>query len=156
MSGIPRTCKGMFSAYTQAPLDLGLPEETFRVLSKIIPGFCVDLQEPGGAFKDMKHMGLSGEKPLLGDKTKALWVKLITRGADCIKELLVRSGFRGAGKDVLEVTKRFVLITMKRVVPVTVSIEEICTRAQSANAAAEGATWAVCSDCRTRALGIVG
>ena len=43
MSGTPRTCNGIFSAYTQVLRDLGLPEEDIRVLSKIIPDFCVDL-----------------------------------------------------------------------------------------------------------------
>ena len=36
-SGTPRTCKGMFPAYTQALHALDLPEEDVRVLNKIIP-----------------------------------------------------------------------------------------------------------------------
>ena len=52
--GTARTCKGRFSAYTQGPRDLGLPKEDIRVLNKIIPVFCVDLQGPGDAFKDME------------------------------------------------------------------------------------------------------
>ena len=67
-SGTPRTCKGMFSAYTQALRDLNLPEEDIRVLSKIIPGFCFDLQGAGEAFEDIKRVALGG----LGEgKTKA-------------------------------------------------------------------------------------
>ena len=38
-----RTCKGMFSAFTQALHDLNLPEEDIRVLNKIIPDFHFDL-----------------------------------------------------------------------------------------------------------------
>ena len=59
-SGTPRTCKGIFSAYTQALHDLNLPEEDIRVLNKIIPDFHFDLQGVGEAFEDMKQMGLSG------------------------------------------------------------------------------------------------
>ena len=61
----------MFPACTQVPRDLGLPEEDIRELSKILPGFCVDLQGPGEAAQNMKQMGLSGEKPLGEAKTKA-------------------------------------------------------------------------------------
>jgi len=61
----------MLSAYTQALRDRDLPKEDTRVLSKIIPDFCVDLQGPGKAFKDMEQMGLSGETPLGEAKTKA-------------------------------------------------------------------------------------
>ena len=43
-SGTLRSYKGLFSAYTQAPDDLGLPEEDTRVWNKIIPGFLFDLQ----------------------------------------------------------------------------------------------------------------
>ena len=46
-SGTPRTCKGMFSAYTQALHDLDLPEEDIRVLNNIIPDFLFDLQGAG-------------------------------------------------------------------------------------------------------------
>ena len=70
-SGTPRTCKGLFSAYTQALHDLDLPEEDIRVLNKIIPDFLFDLQGAGEAFEDMKQMGLSGEQPLGEAKTKA-------------------------------------------------------------------------------------
>ena len=70
-SGTPRTCKGVFSAYTQALRDLDLPEEDIRVLNKIIPDFPFDLQGASEAFDDMKQMGLSGEKPLGEAKTKA-------------------------------------------------------------------------------------
>ena len=59
-SGTPRTCKGMFSAYTQALRDHDLPKEDIRVLSKIIPGLLFDLRSAGEAFEDMKQMGLSG------------------------------------------------------------------------------------------------
>ena len=38
-SGTPRTCKGLFSAYTPALHGRDLPEEDIRVLSKIIPAF---------------------------------------------------------------------------------------------------------------------
>ena len=38
-SGTPRTYKGLFSAYIQAPHCRDLPEEDIRVLSKIIPAF---------------------------------------------------------------------------------------------------------------------
>ena len=41
------------------------------------------------------------------------WVELIVRGIDGIKDLLVRSGFRDAGPEVLEVTKGFVLIALE-------------------------------------------
>ena len=41
------------------------------------------------------------------------WVELIVRGIDGIKNLLVRSGFRDADQDVLEVTKGFVLIALE-------------------------------------------
>jgi len=70
-SGTPRTCKGMFSAYTQGLCDRSLSKEDARVLNKITPDFCVDLQGSGEAFKDMKQMGLSGEKPLGEAETKA-------------------------------------------------------------------------------------
>ena len=43
-SGTPRSCKGLFSAYTQALDDLDLPEEDARVRNKIIP----DLSAGGG------------------------------------------------------------------------------------------------------------
>ena len=43
-SGTPRTCKGLFSAYTQALHDRNLPEEDIRVLSKIIPDLLFDLR----------------------------------------------------------------------------------------------------------------
>ena len=36
-SGTPRTCKGLFSAYTQALHGRNLPAEDIRVLNKIIP-----------------------------------------------------------------------------------------------------------------------
>jgi len=48
-----------------------LPEEDIRVLSKIIPGLLFDLRSAGGAFEDMKQMGLSGASPLGEVKTKA-------------------------------------------------------------------------------------
>ena len=51
----PRTCKGVFSAYTQALRDLDLPEEDIRVLNKIIPDFLFDLQGAGEAFEGIKH-----------------------------------------------------------------------------------------------------
>ena len=66
-SGFPRTCKGMFSAYTQALRDRNLPEEDIRVLNKIIP----DLRSAVKAFEDIKQMGLSGASPLGEVKTKA-------------------------------------------------------------------------------------
>ena len=59
-SDTPRTCKGMFFAYTQALLDRDLPEEDIRVLNKIIPDLLFDLRSAGEAFEDMKQMGLSG------------------------------------------------------------------------------------------------
>ena len=70
-SGTPRTCKGLFSAFTQALHDLNLPEEDIRVLNKIIPDLHFDLQGAGEAFEDMKQMGLSGAQPLGEVKTKA-------------------------------------------------------------------------------------
>ena len=51
-SGNPRTCKGMFSAYTQALRDLDLPEDDIRVLNKIIPDFAFDLQ--GGRARPLR------------------------------------------------------------------------------------------------------
>ena len=39
-----RTCKGPFSAFTQALHDLNLPEEDIRVLNKIIPDLHFDLR----------------------------------------------------------------------------------------------------------------
>ena len=63
-SGTPRTCKGLFSAYTQALRDRDLPEEDIRVLNKTIPDFLFDLRSAGEAFGDMKQMGLSGVSPL--------------------------------------------------------------------------------------------
>ena len=65
------TCKGMFSAYTQALRDRDLPEEDIRVLNKIIPDFLFDLRGAGEAFEDMKQMGLSGVTPLGEANTKA-------------------------------------------------------------------------------------
>ena len=62
---------GLFSAYIQALHGRDLPEEGIRVLNKIIPGYCIDLQGLGEAFEDMEQMGLSGEKPLGEAKTKA-------------------------------------------------------------------------------------
>ena len=50
-SGTPRTCKGMFSAYTQALHDLDLSEEDSRVLSKIIPDISFNLQGAGEAIE---------------------------------------------------------------------------------------------------------
>ena len=47
-SGTPR-CKGLFSAYTQAPHGRDLPEENIRVLSKIIPDLLFDLRSAGEA-----------------------------------------------------------------------------------------------------------
>ena len=41
------------------------------MLAKIIPDLLLDLQGSGGAFEDMKQMGLSGEKPLGGVRTNA-------------------------------------------------------------------------------------
>jgi len=61
----------MFSAYTQALRDLGLPKEDIRVLRKIIPVFCVDLPGSGEALGDMEQMGLSGETPQGEAKTTA-------------------------------------------------------------------------------------
>ena len=69
--GTPRTCKGLFSAYTQALHGRNLPEEGIRVLSKILPDLLFDLQGAGEAFEDMKQMGLSGASPLGEVKTKA-------------------------------------------------------------------------------------
>ena len=46
-SGTPRTCKGMFSAYTQALRDRDLPEENIRVLNNIIPDLLFDLRDAG-------------------------------------------------------------------------------------------------------------
>jgi len=43
-SGTPRTCKGLFSAYTQAPHGRDLPEENIRLLSKFIPDLLFDLR----------------------------------------------------------------------------------------------------------------
>ena len=43
-SGTPRTCKGLFFAYTQAPHGRDLPEEDIRVLNKIIPDLLLDLR----------------------------------------------------------------------------------------------------------------
>jgi len=59
-SGTPRTCKGLFSAYTQALHGRNLPEVDIRVLNKIIPDLLFDLRSAGEAFEDMKQMGLSG------------------------------------------------------------------------------------------------
>ena len=70
-SGTPRTCKGLFSAYTQAPHGHDLPEEDIRVLNKIIPDLLFDLRSAGEAFEDMKQIGLSGATPLGEVKTKA-------------------------------------------------------------------------------------
>ena len=75
-SGIPRTFKGMFSAYTQALRDRDLPEEDIRVLSKIILDLLFDLRSAGEAFEDMKRTGLSGVTSLGEAKTKALNSKL--------------------------------------------------------------------------------
>jgi hypothetical protein len=61
----------MFSAHTQAPRDLDLPEEDIRVLNKTTPDFLFDLQGAGETFEEMKQMGLSGEQPLGEAKTKA-------------------------------------------------------------------------------------
>ena len=63
-SGIPRTCKDMFSAYTQALRDRDLPEEDIRVLNKTIPDLLFDLRSAGEAFEVMKQFGLSGATPL--------------------------------------------------------------------------------------------
>ena len=52
-SGTPRTCKGLFSAYTQAPHGRDLPSEDIRVLNKIIPDLLFDLRSSGEAFEDM-------------------------------------------------------------------------------------------------------
>jgi len=41
-SGTPRTCKGLFSAYTQALHGRDLPEEDIRVPNKIIPDLLFD------------------------------------------------------------------------------------------------------------------
>ena len=70
-SGTPRTCKGMFSAYTQALHDLDLSEEDSRVLNKIIPDISFNLQGAGEAFEGIQRMGLGGEQPLGECKTKA-------------------------------------------------------------------------------------
>jgi len=61
----------LFSAYTQALRDCDLPEENIRVLSKITSDLLFDLRSAGGAFEDMKQMGLSGALPLGEVKTKA-------------------------------------------------------------------------------------
>ena len=61
----------MFSAHTQPLYDLGLSEEDMRVFNKTIPDLQLDLQGAGGAFEDVKQMGLSGERPLGEVKTKA-------------------------------------------------------------------------------------
>ena len=70
-SGTPRTCKGLFSAYTQALHGRDLSDEDIRVLSKIIPDLFFDLRSAGEVFEDMKQMGLSGASPLGEVKTKA-------------------------------------------------------------------------------------
>ena len=71
-SGTLRSCKGLFSAYTQALGDVDLPEKDTWVRSSIIPDFLFDLQGAGEAFDSIKQMGLSGAKPLGEAKTKAL------------------------------------------------------------------------------------
>ena len=63
-SGTPRTCKGMFSAYTKALRDRDFPEEDIRVLNKTTPDLLFDLRSAGEAFEDMQQMGLSGASPL--------------------------------------------------------------------------------------------
>ena len=70
-SGTPRTCKGLFSAYTQALHGRNLPEEDIRVLNKTIPDLHFDMRSAGEAFEDIKQMGLSGASPLGEVKTKA-------------------------------------------------------------------------------------
>ena len=70
-SGTPGTCRGLFSAYTQAPHCRDLSEEDIRVLRKIIPDLLFDLRSAGEAFEDIKQMGLSGASPLGEVKTKA-------------------------------------------------------------------------------------
>jgi len=70
-SGTPRTCKGMFSTYTQALRDRDLPEEDIRVLNRAIPDLLFDMRTAGEAYEDMKQMGLSGALPLGEVKTKA-------------------------------------------------------------------------------------
>jgi hypothetical protein len=61
----------MFSAYILPLCDRNLPEEDIKVLNKTIPDLLLDLQGSGEAFEDVKQMGLSGEKPLGGVRTKA-------------------------------------------------------------------------------------
>ena len=70
-SGTPRTCKGLFAAYTQAPHGRDLPKEDIQVLNKVIPDLFFDLRSAGEAFDDMKQIGLSGASPLGEVKTKA-------------------------------------------------------------------------------------
>ena len=47
----------MFSAHTQPPRDLDLPEEDMEVLNRTIPDLRLDLQGAGEAFEDVKQMG---------------------------------------------------------------------------------------------------
>ena len=51
-SGTPRTCKGLFSAYTQALHGRNLPEEDILVLNKIIPNLLFDPRGAGEAIED--------------------------------------------------------------------------------------------------------
>jgi len=64
-SGTPRTCKGLFSAYTQALHGRDLPKEEIRVLSKTSPGLLFDLRSAGEALEDIKQMGLELELELI-------------------------------------------------------------------------------------------
>ena len=68
-SDTPRTCTGLFSAYTQALYGRDLPEEGIRVLNKTNLDLLFDLWSVGEAFEDMKQMGLSGATPLGEVKT---------------------------------------------------------------------------------------
>ena len=46
-SSTPKTCKGLFSAYTKAPHGRDLPEKDIRVLNKIIPDLLFNLRSAG-------------------------------------------------------------------------------------------------------------
>jgi len=70
-SGTPRTSKGLFYAFTQAPHGRDLPKEGIRVLSKVISDLFFDLRSAVEAFEDIKQMGLSGASPMGKVKTKA-------------------------------------------------------------------------------------
>ena len=50
-SGAPRTCRGLFSAYTQALHGRNLPEVDILVLSKIIPDLLFDLRSAGEVLR---------------------------------------------------------------------------------------------------------